>query len=412
MPLGVAVPPLIVAPGRAGGPMMPSASAVVPFGGAGSVASSSWSKCPRGGPEVCRRARPVSPATRKREPVARRARRGGCASGGPVTADPASVAGGDALVAPKRVLPPEDVELARELEEVAHRAWPPLREWTHGGWVLRESAGSSRRGNSVWARGDVPDLAAALRAVHSFYTAAGLPPTFQITPVARPAGLLDALDAAGYDDGGPTDVCVAPLAALRAPRPDAAEHRPGPAGGPGADRRVESAAADLPDERWLAVAGDVLATFAGQRVGTLAVVRAMALPQRYVTVFVDGRPVGVGRGVLDGSWLGIYSMATLPAARGVGVAGRTLAELAHWAGARGAERAYLQVERHSVVARGLYARRGFRPVYGYSYRRLPAPSGLQRSAVAPRVATENVASENVASAWPAAGRAGGGTASR
>ncbi|WP_018502424.1 GNAT family N-acetyltransferase [Parafrankia discariae] len=337
-----------------------------------------------------------------------------------MTADPASVAGGDALAAPKSVLPPEDVGLARELEEVAHRAWPPLRERVLGGWVLRESAGSSRRGNSVWARGDVPDLPAALRAVDSFYTGAGLPPTFQVTPVVRPAGLLDALDAAGYDDAGPTDVCVAPLPALGLPRSGAAEHRPGPAGRPGAGRRVESTAADLPDERWLAVAGDVLDTFAGQRVGTLAVLRSMKLPQRYVTVLLDGRPVGVGRGVLDGHWLGIYSMATLPAARGAGVAGRTLAELAHWAGARGAERAYLQVERHSLVARGLYARRGFRPVYGYSYRRLPAPSGHPGSAVAPRVTTENMA-ENVTSAWPAAGpasqpdrtgRTGGGAAGR
>ncbi|MCK9898948.1 GNAT family N-acetyltransferase [Frankia sp. Cpl3] len=277
-----------------------------------------------------------------------------------MVADPARLAGEDALVAPRRELPVGDVALACRLEDLAHRAWPPLREEAHAGWVLRESAGSSRRGNSVWARNDVPDLADGLRVVRSFYEAVGLPPTFQVTPVARPAGLLDALDAAGYDDAGPTDVCVAPVAGLLVARPG--------------NGQVEVTHADLPDERWLAVAGRVLTTFAAQRAGSLAVLRAMTLPQRYVTLHVDGVPAGVGRGVLDDDWLGIYSMATLPGVRGRGAAGRVLAELARWAGAGGANHAYLQVERDSIAARVLYARRGFRPVYGYSYRRLPAPA--------------------------------------
>ncbi|WP_242425078.1 GNAT family N-acetyltransferase, partial [Frankia sp. EI5c] len=194
--------------------------------------------------------------------------------------DPASLAGGDALVAPRRVLPENDVELARELEELAHRAWPPLRERTHAGWVLRESAGSSRRGNSVWARGDVPDLADGLRVVRAFYEAAGLPPAFQVTPVARPAGLLDALDAAGYDDAGPTDVCVAPLAGLISAR---------------TTRGVEVTESDHPDGRWIAVAGKVLATFDTQLAGTLNVLKSLELPQRYVTLSVEGAAVGVGR---------------------------------------------------------------------------------------------------------------------
>ncbi|ONH58526.1 GNAT family N-acetyltransferase [Frankia sp. CcI49] len=279
-----------------------------------------------------------------------------------MVADSASLAGGDALVAPRRALPTSDIELARELEGLAHRAWPPLRERNFAGWVLRESAGSSRRGNSVWARGDVPDLADGLRVVRSFYEAAGLPATFQVTPVARPAGLLDALDDAGYDDAGPTDVCVAPLTGLLVTRPD-------PAGA-----RLEITCADRPDARWIGVAGQVLTTFAAQLTGSLAVLTAMRLPQRYLTLLLDGNPVGVGRGVLDRGWLGIYSMATLPVARGLGVAGRVLAELARWAREGGADQAYLQVERDSADARGLYTRRGFRPVYEYSYRRLPVPA--------------------------------------
>ncbi|MCM3886383.1 GNAT family N-acetyltransferase [Frankia sp. R82] len=266
----------------------------------------------------------------------------------------------DPLVAPRAGLTAADMALARELEVVAHRAWPPLRVTELGGWTLRASAGASRRGNSVWAHGDVPDLPAALAAVADFYTAVGLPPTFQQTPVSRPGGLTGALDAAGFDDTGPTDVCTARLAGLA---------------GPGTIRSpsLRVVCASVPDEAWLTVAGRVLATFDTQRAGTLAVLATLRLPTTYVTASMDGVPVAVGRGVADGRWLGIYSMATLPAARGQGAARRVVAALASWASQQGATHAYLQVEEVSTVARRLYAELGFRPVYRYSYRRGPLP---------------------------------------
>ncbi|MCK9897070.1 GNAT family N-acetyltransferase [Frankia sp. AgB32] len=268
----------------------------------------------------------------------------------------------DPLVAPRAGLSVADAALARDLEAAAHRAWPPLRLHDHHGWTLRASAGASRRGNSVWAHGEVPDVPAALAAVAAFYAAEGLPPTFQLTPVSQPAGLVPALDAAGYDDSGPTDVCAAPLGGVT-----------GAAGGGAADPPPIGAATETaPGDGWLRVAEQVLATFGAQRAGTLAVLDAVRLPAVYVTVAVDGVPAAVGRGVLDGRWLGIYSMATLPAARGQGAARRVLAALGQWAAARGATHAYLQVEEVSTVARRLYAELGFRPVYRYSYRRAPA----------------------------------------
>ncbi|WP_261575521.1 GNAT family N-acetyltransferase [Frankia gtarii] len=268
----------------------------------------------------------------------------------------------DSLVGLRADLPPDDASLARELEAVANRAWPPLRQIEIGGWTLRASAGASRRGNSVWAHGSVPDVRVALAAVSDFYTAEGLPPTFQLTPVARSEQLGAALDAAGYDDTGPTDVCVAPLGALVSVPPSPSRS---------VSASVGVATADVPGDEWLRVAGQVLTTFGVQRAGTLAVLSVLRLPTVYVTLTVDGVPAAVGRGVTDDRWLGIYSMATLPAARGRGAARWVVAALAQWAGARGATHAYLQVEEVSTVARGLYADLGFRPVYRYSYRRAP-----------------------------------------
>ncbi len=61
-------------------------------------------------------------------------------------------------------------------------------------------------------------------------------------------------------------------------------------------------------------------------------------------------------------------MATRRAARGRGAARTVLAALAAWAGAHGADRLYLQVERDNVPALGLYEGAGFSEAAGYHYR--------------------------------------------
>jgi N-acetylglutamate synthase len=270
-------------------------------------------------------------------------------------AEPAGAPGDDPLTAPRVLGGPGEFARVRELEELGHRAWLPLHSVPIGGWLARSSAGSSRRGNSVWARRPVDDIPAAIAEVERFYAAHGTPPTFQLTPTSTPAGLPGALDAAGYDDTGPTDVCVADLARLDL----------GPRG-----PSVAPSIAARPGEAWLSVAGAVMSTFGPrQRAGSLAVLGGLRVEQAYVLVTLHGQPVAAGRGTLDGDWLGIYSMATLPAARGRGAASAVLGALAGWASEGGASRAYLQVERTSIAARRLYARFGFQPVYHYTYRR-------------------------------------------
>ena len=75
-----------------------------------------------------------------------------------------------------------------------------------------------------------------------------------------------------------------------------------------------------------------------------------------------------GRGTLHGEWLGIYELATLPAARRRGAATAIVGALAAWGAARGARHAYLMVEERNAPAQALYARLGVRRAYGYAYR--------------------------------------------
>jgi GNAT superfamily N-acetyltransferase len=267
----------------------------------------------------------------------------------------------------------DQARLAAHLELLASHSWPPLRTATHEGWVLRDSEGANRRGNSVWPRGDVTDLPAALAATARFYAPAGRPAIVQLSPVSRPTGLRAALDAAGYEpDTDPTDVCVATRTGIIAGAAGLAERAAPSSGGVAPRTRVAAAA----DETWL----DTCATggmrmFGRSRAACVGVLAGIDGPALYVTATLDGAPVGAGRGVVDGEWLGIFSMATLPAARGRGVATAVLTTLATWAAGLGAHRAYLQVEERSAAARRLYTALGFVPVYRYTYRQLPAIRG-------------------------------------
>jgi ribosomal protein S18 acetylase RimI-like enzyme len=83
---------------------------------------------------------------------------------------------------------------------------------------------------------------------------------------------------------------------------------------------------------------------------------------------VDGQPAGVGLGVLDEGWLGIFGMGTGAAHRRRGVAAAVATALLERAAARRATGAYLQVETANTPALRLYAALGFTPSHRYHYR--------------------------------------------
>ncbi|HWJ60948.1 MAG TPA: GNAT family N-acetyltransferase [Acidimicrobiales bacterium] len=88
---------------------------------------------------------------------------------------------------------------------------------------------------------------------------------------------------------------------------------------------------------------------------------------------VDGQVVGVGFGVLDDDWLGIFGMGTAAAHRRQGIATAIVGALRAEAGATGVEAAYLQVETDNADAVRLYQRLGFAVSHGYHYRSEPEP---------------------------------------
>lgn len=246
-------------------------------------------------------------------------------------------------------------EQIRAVEAYAANAVPSSHLRIVDGWRLRYNHGVTRRANSVLAEGHGAGtpLDAKLAEVEAFYRHFGVSPRFQVTPVSQPEGLVEALRAHGYRHTEAVDVLSVPVTTLRR----YAEKREG----------LEPLLCPTLEPDWFSHY-----LRAEPHEGFKAEVRRRMLshlvtPARFVTITDQSEPLAVGLGVVEGGWLGIFNVATDPAARRRGAATTLLAALADWAAEQGATNVYLQVGRGNVPAQTLYRRLGFAPFYQYHY---------------------------------------------
>jgi GNAT superfamily N-acetyltransferase len=248
-------------------------------------------------------------------------------------------------------------QIAAVVEPYAFDAWPAAEVYRLDGWTLRVTSGVTRRANSVWtvgAPGHMP-LVERIEHVETFYRERGLPSTFQLSPLSTPAQLDEVLASRGYTQDAPVSVQTRALT---------------PAG---ADRRRTDIDVRVRPERdasWWHVVVE-RGRFAEHPDVLAALLDRIVAERLHATAFREGVPVAAGLGVLAGSWLGVFSMRTLPEHRRAGAATALLERLCAVAHERGASNAYLQVERDNTAAIALYARHGFTEAYGYHYRKSP-----------------------------------------
>jgi GNAT superfamily N-acetyltransferase len=242
--------------------------------------------------------------------------------------------------------------MVRGLQERAARAIPAEHVEHVDGWWLRYSPGSAWWVGTVLPHGDAgPDeFVRRVASAEKFYAKHGAAARFQISPGGCPGGLDTFLAERGYRQEGQTSLLGALTArVLRQAPPDSVLVR----------------LDDHPTSAWLEVwhavnGGDVRS----QR----ELLRRVDRPSAYACAMSGADVIAVGRVVADAGWAGVFSMATVAWARGKGAARGVLAALADWADARGADRMYLQVERHNAPALRLYNRAGFGEVCRYHYR--------------------------------------------
>lgn len=247
----------------------------------------------------------------------------------------------------------------RELEGVAGRAWPARVVKRLGGWLLRAADGITRRANSVLPLGEPSktNLEDAIEVVHRFYAKQKLPPRFQMTHASAPKELDNIL--AKYDFEVEMHILVQ-TAHLDALDTHLATH----------DRGFHVDIHSAPPKGWF----DAYAVSAGYDASSIEVRKTIMaqvpLQKAYAEAVIDGAIVGVGFGVIEGEWLGLFSVTTINKYQRRGVATAISCNLAQWAQLNGASKAYLQVTQGNSPAIALYHRLGFKELYKYWYRLL------------------------------------------
>ncbi len=81
-----------------------------------------------------------------------------------------------------------------------------------------------------------------------------------------------------------------------------------------------------------------------------------------------GLLIGIGMGVAEREWVGMFNIATLARYRRKGVGTGIVRALAEWALENGAAQSYLQVMLTNSNAINLYTKLGFKYLYAYHYR--------------------------------------------
>jgi len=252
----------------------------------------------------------------------------------------------------------------RELDVLGARAWPPLEEIVLDGWRLRFAGGVTKRANSVLPLGREDASPLAERAlservvvVEQAYAERGLPACFQITASSWPPGLAGALSQRGYVELDPTLVMSASLEDLGQPRTP-----------PGWQIALRPESSEAWVDAWWTVDGR---GGAAEAEVARRILGRIALPRGFVEAHDADGLAGVGLGVLDAEWVGVYCMATLPRARRRGCARALVGGLVEWASANGARFAHLAVTEANEPAQSLYRDLGFwlRQRYSYLIRR-------------------------------------------
>ena len=258
-----------------------------------------------------------------------------------------------------------DPETAQLLDELAANAVPPLVCQHVGPFRLRWGPDGRRRTCSVFvpAGAAQPSATELVEAAEDFYSRHGGTARFQLSRSGTEPHPLDGeLAARRYHDDAPVTVLVADLRTVSAALAGRASTAP-------------AEGVDLGENQPPPIWCELYALLAGSdqaqaRTGTF---QRVGPPAAFATA-----PAGsLGVAVVERGWVGFFSIETLEAARGQGLATSVMSVLATWAAGRGARRCYLQVATGNEVAAAWYERLGFEAAYEYWYRARELPGPMQ-----------------------------------
>lgn len=238
------------------------------------------------------------------------------------------------------------------LEELSNRAWPALQTRFYDGWVLRFSAGYTRRANSVHPLyGSSMDLEEKVDYCESIY---GQRTTFKLTDATQPADLEAYLAARDYKRSGRTNLQTRPLDDIQ----------------PGTPASPRVSINPTLTHAWLEAFMQLSGVDERYR-HTIEHMLHLTVPENaYFSIQRGQEIVAVGLGVIEEGYVSLYDIVTANSHRRQGYGEALVNAIMAWGKSRGAHTAFLQVTDDNEAALALYDKLGFTTAYQYWYRQL------------------------------------------
>ncbi|MFW9956582.1 MAG: GNAT family N-acetyltransferase [Candidatus Odinarchaeota archaeon] len=239
-----------------------------------------------------------------------------------------------------------------ELEYLASLCWPAREVERYKGWIIHWNDGITWRANSVLpleSHNEI-ELEEAIEHIITFYDKRKTPPAFKITEASLPKNLDETLADMGFEKRMVTNVQIIQIDELSCIYPRV----------PVDIIKVNNESINSLmfksglDEIAIKVRKEIINRIEGEK--------------GIARVLIDGKLAGVGLGVVQESWLGIFSIRTLPEYRRRGVAWSVNCAIGLWGEDLGAKNAFLQVEANNAPALAFYESMGFETMYTYWYR--------------------------------------------
>ncbi|MDF1540348.1 MAG: GNAT family N-acetyltransferase [Candidatus Thorarchaeota archaeon] len=245
-----------------------------------------------------------------------------------------------------------DSKIIKELEQVGAASWLAREIEFFGGWQLRANDGVTRRANSVLPI-ESPEcsLEKSIEYVVDFYKSKNIIPRFQMTEISLPLELDDVLVDSGWDYGLEVAIEVADVEKVLENRTDV---------------RIEFQS--HPSEEWMNAY--ILGSEHKDKDPSVrpALMTRSPMKKVFASSIIDDEIASVGLGILNGDWIGLYSIATHPEYRRQKAGVSVSQALVSWGKDNHANRSYLQVETDNIPAKRMYSQLGFKNCYTYWYR--------------------------------------------
>jgi ribosomal protein S18 acetylase RimI-like enzyme len=235
-------------------------------------------------------------------------------------------------------------------------AWPAIKTVYNNGCVIRLSEGYTKRSNSVNALYHNGKLDEIIKYAEDLYSRNRLPTIFKMLEHPKYAVLDRMLDSYKYEKLEPTTVMTLSLSSNDYSESD--------------DVLVQDHFTDA----W--IGGFIACNRLEARAETIKTLLSYSTPDKVVaSVTVDNRQIGFGFGALEAGYIGFFDIFIHQDFRGLGFGRKVMEALLRAAKDKGQEFGYLQVRDTNYPALRLYEKLGFRPAYGYWYRKLNCAKG-------------------------------------